>query len=229
VHRNRLLALVGEEAKQSTAEAFPAPTSEWPLDKLKQQARGVLMEVQRFRHLQSEFNKLRNRLLIVSVLPGICFVTMALFFARDFPTFPLVESVAVFGLMGGYLSVLLRLGSLTWAPKYATNYQQVDRLFWNLLLNFALGMVQGALGAVILYFVFSSGALNAPLFPNLVQGREGKALVAAGEVIPMSAVSHQVFAQLMLWSTIAGFSERLVPDLLSGLSKEVTAPQRPQA
>jgi hypothetical protein len=231
VHRNRMLALVGDEGTKSFGEAFPEPTPDWPLAKLKEHARGVLLEVQRLRHVQTEFNRLRNRLLWVSIVPGCFFVCLALFCAHKFPGWPLVAAVAIFGLMGGYLSVLLRVGGLRWALKYAANYQQVDRLFWNLSLNFVLSMLQGSLGAVILYFVFSAGALSSPIFPDLTNPSVPPPYIpmALGDwrgILMVYYVSHRVFSQLMLFSTVAGFSERLMPDLLSNLSKEVTADKK---
>ena len=67
-------------------------------------------------------------------------------------------------------------------------------------------MLQGGLGAVILYFVFCSGALKGPIFPNLITRPDNMLLVGDGKILT-NVVGHQVFAQLMLWSTIAGFSE----------------------
>jgi hypothetical protein len=171
--------------------------------------------VQRLRCVQTEFNRLRNRLLLLSITPGCGFVALALFFAKNFPEKPLVAAVAIFGLMGGYLSVLMRLGALRWALKYAANYQQVDRLFWNLSLNFVLSMLQGGIGAVISYFVFSAGALSAAVFPNLASTpaalNDQTNLQNLRNILIVNNVGHQVFSQLMLWSTVAGFSERLMP------------------
>jgi hypothetical protein len=57
VHRQRLLALAGEEGAAVVGEAFPAPAPDWSVEKLRSQALGVLMEVQRLRHVQSEFGR----------------------------------------------------------------------------------------------------------------------------------------------------------------------------
>jgi len=226
VHYQRLLALVGPEGASVFADAFPKPADDWSIEKLRSQALGVLLEVQRLRHVQSEFSKLRNRLLCISLLPGCAFVSLALWCAVDFPGKPLIASVTVFGLLGGYLSVLLRLGALRWGLQHAANYQQVDRVFWNLSLNMVLSTLQGALGAIVLYFMFSSNVLSSPAFPQLVEtlqlARDKFPQFAdEGTFVPRGTdLSHQQFAQLMLWATIAGFTERLVPDVLSSLSKE---------
>jgi hypothetical protein len=137
----------------------------------------------------------------------------------------LAEVAAILGMMGGYLSVLLRIGSLRWALKYSANYQQVDRLFWNLLLNFCLSILEGSLGAIILYLAFSTGILTGSIFPDLPGALPSVPLpphvVEAPTTLMGYHLTHRVLTQLMLWSVVAGFSERAVPDFLSSLSKEL--------
>jgi hypothetical protein len=233
VHHRRLLALVGLEGEAAFAEAFPKPQADWNEGKLRAQALGALLEVQRLRHVQSEFSRLRNRLLCLSLLPGCVFLGLAHLYAVTFPGKPLVASVSLFGLLGGYLSVLLRLGVLRWGLQHAANYQQVDRVFWNLFLNVVLSTVQGGLCAIVLYFMFSSNVLNSPAFPDFLSALDDarqKFQPLHGEpYIPRGMdLNHEQFAKLMLWSTIAGFAERLVPDILTGLSKDAAA-KREQA
>jgi hypothetical protein len=215
VQRERLLALAGPEGARIFGEAFAAPTADASVDQVRTEALGTLMEIQRFRHVQSEFERLRNRLIVISMPPGFVFVYLAMAQASLFPVMPLAEVAAIFGLLGGYLSVLLRISSLRWALRYASNYHQVDRLFWNVFLSFYLSLLEGSLGAIILYIVFSAGLLKEAIFPVFPE--------LGGNPLPhVFDVSHVVEAKLMLWSVVAGFSERIVPDFLSGLSRELT-------
>jgi hypothetical protein len=223
VHRARLLALVGPEGSATFGEAFPPPAAD--VQQLRTEGLGLLVEIQRLRHVQSEFERLRNRLLLVSVLPGFGFVLLALHWAPSFRGMPLAEVAAILGMMGGYLSVLLRIGSLRWALKYAANYQQVDRLFWNLLLNFCLSILEGSLGAIILYLAFSTSILTGSIFPNLPAALPPDVVVVPHAHPPTTLMgyhlTHRVLTQLMLWSVVAGFSERAVPDFLSSLSRDL--------
>ena len=82
------------------------------------------------------------------------------------------------------------------------NYQQLDRLFWNLLLNFWLSLLEGSLGAVVLYFAFSSGILTSAVFPSIPNLAKGLAPRAAD-------LNHVLLTELTLWSIVAGFSERV--------------------
>ncbi|MET0795377.1 MAG: hypothetical protein ABW061_27910 [Polyangiaceae bacterium] len=220
VHRARLLALVGPEASAAFSAAFPAPTSDPnAVDALRTESLGVLMEIQRLRHVQTEFERLRNRLIAISMVPGFVFVLLALRYSELFWRMPLAQIAATLGFLGGYLSVLLRVGALRWSLKYAANYQQVDRLFWNVFLNFYLSLLEGSLGAIVLYIAFSTGLFTVGLFPAIPGGGKG--------VLMADALNHADLTRLMLWSIVAGFSERAVPDFLSGLSKELTVKQPP--
>jgi hypothetical protein len=217
VHRARLLALAGPEGSETFGNAFPAPAANIngadATEQLRIESLGVLQEIQRLRHVRSEFERLRNRLIAASIPPGVVFVGLALKCADAFWHMDASEVAAILGLLGGYLSVLLRIGSLRWALQYAANYQQLDRLFWNLLLNFYLSLFEGSLGAIVLYIAFSAHVFTGVLFPLIPSG--GNAAVVAQQL------NHQTMAQLMLWSVVAGFSERAVPDFLSGLSKDL--------
>lgn len=214
IYRARLLALIGDTNAEAFKAAHPEPAADTPTEVLREQTRGLLSEIQRMRFVRSEFERLRNRLIVASMLPGIVFAVLALRYPASFWRMPLAEVSAILGLFGGYLSVLLRVGALRWTLGFAANYQQVDRLFWNLLLNFYLSMLEGCLGAIVLYIAFSAGLLQGDVFPRIPD--TGRAVVMAKELV------HGNFMRLMIWSIAAGFSERAVPDLLSGLSKELT-------
>jgi hypothetical protein len=227
VHRARLMALIGPEGASTFAEAFPPPDDHLDqVEQLRAEGLGVLLEIQRLRHVQSEFAKLRNRLLVSSLFPGAAFVAIALWHAQWFEGMTLAEVAAFMGMMGGYLSVLLRAGALRWSPKYAANYQQVDRVFWNVLCNFCLSVLEGSLGAVVLYLAFSSGILKGSIFPTIPTLPPMALLSTPRLILKATDLTHETLTQLMLWSVAAGFSERAAPDFLSSLSKEL-APAKP--
>jgi hypothetical protein len=220
--RSRLFALVGTEGAASYADAFPEPDSKLEPSELKAYALGVLVELQRLRHVQTEFERFRNRLIGAALLPGFGFVIIGLVSQFVIPKMSLAALAALLGLMGGFLSVLLRIGSLHWSVKYAANYQQVDKVFWNVLCSFYLSLAEGSIGAIILYIMFCTGLFKqVNLFPDFSSLPPGATL--------MRDVPHLRASQLMLWSVVAGFSERLVPDLLSSLSKQATFKPKPLA
>jgi hypothetical protein len=247
LYRERLVALVGASDTGFLKAAFPPVESNAQAE--RQSALGLLSEVQRFRHLRTEFDRLRNRLLLWVLLLAAPFAWIFAIVALRAPSAqsePLL-GVAVAGLFGGYFSVLLRVGALRWHPDYAVNYQQVDKLFWNLAGTCCLSMFEGAVAALILYSIFGSGLVRGDLFPSIYGGHPGtagaatKAMETLGRVTQAASTTIDTTTEgantgtgavgrlwnhfhgepkLIVWSVIAGFSERLVPDFLSALQQE---------
>jgi hypothetical protein len=223
LYLERLFALVGEEWKGVIEGVFakrPRAGEERAF------LLGLLSEIQRLRHVRTEFERLRNRLIAVFLAP-IVLVMVPIVVPIQGPwmpwahidSWPLRSQVALAGLFGGYLSLLLRLGSLQWCVKYAANYHQVDKVFWNILWTFCLCLLEGAFGAVVLWLAFSSGAISGDLFPSAQPVTE-----VAKDATHLLVSPER--AKLLLWSVAAGFSERLVPDFLGSLKKEVASRDR---
>jgi hypothetical protein len=226
VYRERLVALVGASDEGFLKSTFPCVEGDPEVE--RSSALGLLSEVQRFRQLRTEFDRLRNRLLlwalILTVPLASMFAHLALSQESSGQSDPL-RGVAVAGLFGGYFSVLLRLGALRWHLDYAVNFQQVDKLFWNLAATFCLSMFEGAVAALILYSIFAAGLVKGSLFPIIPTvagtGVDTQLHGSASDVVPVGRLwSHFGEPKLIVWSVIAGFSERLVPDFLSALQQE---------
>jgi hypothetical protein len=132
--------------------------------------------------------------------------------------------VAFAGVLGAYFSVLLRLGKLSWSPEYSINYQQVDKMFWNVISSMALAMMEGGVAAAVLYFLFMSNAVQGDLFPAFdYSARKTMGFFAIMPQCPKD------IAKALVWAIAAGFSERLVPDMLDNLAKRSFAKSAPGA
>ena len=226
LYRVRLKDLVGPEREEAMAASFAVPEN---ADDAAERtiALGLLSEIQRMRHVRSEFEILRNRLfamcLAMGLLLGASFSALVWEAIHQRHTY-VPFHVLVAGLLGGYFSVLLRLGALRWCFEYNANYQQVDRLFWNIFSNFLLSMFEGAVGAFVLYTIFLAGILRGTLFPTFDTSTAGFETIFCQ--LPSS---NSQLAMLLLWSIVAGFSERLVPDFLMSLTAEVKRTDAPKA
>src|SRR5690349_2636313 len=81
----------------------------------------------------------------------------------------------------------------------------------------------GAIAAVVLYLVFVGGLMSGSLFPSFscFQGTCGDVTEMMRFYLP---AGPQDVGKALVWAFAAGFSERLVPDLLQGLvTKEQSA------
>lgn len=232
VYRERLLALAGITADAPLARAFDlAPEDD--IETQRARLLGTLSEVQRLRHVRSEFERLRNRLFLVCMVCGLCFVGFFLSLYLLDASSPFFHQAGVqvtaAGLLGGYFSVLLRFGGLRWCLDYNANYHQVDRLFWNIAVSFALSLFEGAVGAYLLYTLFLAGAVQGSLFPDFGDALKhlhsfgGNAQPSIKELLGTLPSSPTDTAKLLVWSVLAGFSERLVPDIFTALAQQRTA------
>jgi hypothetical protein len=138
--------------------------------------------------------------------------------------FYLLAIVAAFGLLGAYFSRVMafntNLTSLT--------FDNVMDLYVGRMLR--LRMLYGMIGALVFYFVLRGGLVAGSVFPALENVGIGEQIVwrldARGAVsatrpgfldpsgLTILAPTADM-AKLLIWSLIAGFSERLVPDTIA--------------
>lgn len=214
LYKRRLQSLRGQERTESNAEAGSA-------DNGRGQALGILAEIDRLRRVRSEFERMRRNLLGclfgAGALFGSCFLTVV--YTRE-ASWPPVIHVLVAGFIGGYFSVLLKLGALRFCAEYDESQEQAE-LFWTILCNLLLSIVEGMVGALILLAVFMSGLLKGSVFPEFpdpyIHGMELSQLLW---IVPEK--SGEV-SKLIVWAVIAGFSERLIPDVLTQLTQQARA------
>jgi hypothetical protein len=119
--------------------------------------------------------------------------------------------VLLAGALGGFLSLLRRI-QLT--PTTGDPLLSIFELE-NGRVSLYLAPLSGAIFALVLFFIFLAGLLQGALFPTLADApmRLRIGLVWWEGKDPTFAA----YAMLLVWSFIAGFAERLVPDTLARL------------
>jgi hypothetical protein len=110
------------------------------------------------------------------------------------------------GAMGGLMSMLQRYNSLV---REGDPINNISVQSWHQIFTPA---INGALFATLLYIIFMGGLITGTIFPDFKE-TSGSGLISLITEHPLEG--PQNYAKLIIWSFIAGFAERFVPDTLT--------------
>jgi hypothetical protein len=119
----------------------------------------------------------------------------------------LLAMVASFGCTGAYFSRVMAFQAD--AKAHSISYDSYLATYVDRMLR--LRILYGMIGAIIFYFILRSGIVSGSVFPS-------KDALSGYGAKPLSVDAD--LACLLVWSFIAGFSERLVPDTLTRIESK---------
>jgi len=124
--------------------------------------------------------------------------------------------VFICGIIGGFVSIQQRVKNI------ADNELELLCGSWFQIL---LVPIFGAVFSLVLYCIFLSGLLNSDIFPKfyfpqpLASGPDSKFVVKVlRETYPSTGPD---LAKLIFWSFVAGFAERLVPQIITNITNKI--------
>ncbi|MGA3208068.1 MAG: hypothetical protein ABSE05_09600 [Syntrophales bacterium] len=172
-----------------------------------------MKEAERQKYLQLVTRKL------VSLTAGCMVILIIVFYIMPYIFHPeqtyLVGIVFLTGLIGGFVSIQQRL------PTVGLNELRELSESW---VSILLIPINGGIFAMVLMFMFVSGILEGSLFPkysqpdilqdNIIESFQNWLRAS----FPQSGPD---VAKLLFWSFVAGFSERLVPQIIRKTAEKV--------
>lgn len=148
---------------------------------------------------------------LVSLTAATVVVLVIIFYAvklADLERTYLVSYVFLSGLMGGFVSIQQRLPTIELSEL---------RELSNSWLSILLIPINGGIFAFVLMLMFVSGILEGALFPKYEHPPIDQEHLVASFAQWLTTTFPKTgpdIAKLLFWSFVAGFSERLVPQII---------------
>lgn len=162
------------------------------------------------------FFSTRNAFFHACIPPLIIFGLLAwnLWFSASAAEMPLTLAIFLTGAGGGVISTYFRLKNV--AP---------TTIEINAILQVYITPIVAGLLGWICYAFFLTEMLQGPLFPKFTG--QSNNYVNISSVFGIKPASSLDAAKALLWAFVAGFSEKLIPNILDKLAAQAEAEQVP--
>ena len=129
-----------------------------------------------------------------------------------------IPLVAFMGALGGFLSLQRRLQNIPTENDPLLTMLELE----NGRFSVSMAPLTGAIFAIVLFLVFVGGLIQGTLFPGQLNFSNWK----LGDPIQAEALAS--YGKLLLWSFIAGFAEKFVPDTLDSIASKGSQASKPK-
>lgn len=216
------VALAGDGSYATNYLARLADASNCEEPSLRAQARDLAVQKNRLMRIRHGFNVIRSTVGLIATLLVVLFCALIILYFTSETQTPQERStfatsmLVLAGMLGGCVSALSRLYSVGWTAELATGAENLGHLFWSLVINFLLAVIEGGIFALLLYLAFMGNLISGTLFPAF-RSPAPPEMNLFHIFLERGLQSHGDFAKAIVWCFMAGFSERLVPDFLNTL------------
>lgn len=152
--------------------------------------------------------------MVVSLFLATLLLSVILGVGLYFSNVTALMVVTAAGALGGFVSALRRLYAFqrVFPVNFFKNWHKVDLY---LIIYSMIPSLVGAIAAVTLYLIFASELIKGDMFPKFhLSNLNPKPDDFQNFVANWQPISPSDYAKALVWSFLAGFSERFVPDLL---------------
>jgi hypothetical protein len=201
-------------------------------EEAKAHARELLSTIIKLRHKRRQLGWARNIVCALAfalafTLVGLFYAALGVFSASSTMIKSTIFASVVAGLLGGLISGISRLYRIRWAGEVLLGVQGAFSLGIGIFLALILAMIEGFAFSVVLYGLFAAGILQGPLFPAFSLPAPSAGFATLSTLLNGGPSSGTDVGKAIVWSFIAGFSERFVPDLLALLRQRAQSSSDP--
>jgi hypothetical protein len=150
----------------------------------------------------------------IAILLVVAAMTAAAFLAK-FGKVPWTTLIFLAGTVGGVVNNFRRIQKLSQA-KLRHSSAMAERL---VTIQIYVSPFVGGVFAIVLYGIFMSGLVQGSLFPAFQSADEPFATFDKFAALSMPGKNADM-AKALVWAFIAGFSEGLVPNFISKITKD---------
>jgi hypothetical protein len=130
---------------------------------------------------------------------------------------PILVLVTLSGMLGAFFSALTRLYQVDQVSVALISPTVSQLSGWHLFMYSFVPPMVGAIASVALYIGFVSALVAGGLFPEMACKGAGPCDDLYGVLTSYGPKAAPDYGKVLIWSFIAGFSERMVPDMLQSL------------
>lgn len=134
---------------------------------------------------------------------------------------PLIPTIFFCGMAGSFISILRRLQDQRESLLHSSDAVQVLVSLRTGRATVGVALFSGGMFALVLYLVLLSGLLGeGGILPKFSGGTQDGAKSFVQFVTTVGPERGRDYAMVLVWSVVAGFGERFVPDVLDRLQKQ---------
>jgi hypothetical protein len=221
--RQRFALVAGGETYKQYSDTGPPDIKTANRDDLLADSQVVLKQVHDI-YLFKSAREIVLRKLKVTLI-GVTFVAVVtslyLVLAHVW-TVSIILLIIDFGMIGALMSVFQRLQTTMEAQTEQDPMLELIGLKYG-RVGIWFSLIIGSVFAVLLYIVFLSGILGqGGIFPELVYPDAPKNGVSLGDLFNGKLANPEAYAKALVYSFIAGFAERFVPNILARIVQRST-------
>jgi hypothetical protein len=217
--RQTIASVPGNQSLLEEHDAFhpqaPVVSTDAEVKSLRAYLIALQGKLHRFAESRREQIRARNSIALLTVALS----AITIFITLQLDKLLHIEDTIVFdvfgvGMFGGVFSTFLRIQKF----KLGGHYDACALTSPGNRVGVMLSPAIGGVGAVVLFVILAAGFLKTPIFPDMPLKNFGWESDALEDLFKIQLTNSAEAAKLYVLCFLAGFSERLVPDVISRLT-----------